>query len=169
MSIYHTKTEESIYTAIAHSLEFMGYEIVRIRVFNGAKPVKVQVMLERVDGQLITVDDCAQASHQISSVMDVENMISSRYDLEVSSPGLNRPLTREKDYKAAIGKVAKIVLNVAIENRRNFTGIIKSVEDGVATIAMDVKEVNININDVDEAYLQFFETERLKWVLKFYK
>jgi ribosome maturation factor RimP len=84
---------ERITGIIAPSVEAMGYELVRVALTGNARPT-LQIMAERVDGAAMTVDDCAEISRAVSALMDVEDPIDVAYTLEVSSPGIDRPLTR---------------------------------------------------------------------------
>jgi ribosome maturation factor RimP len=112
---------------IAPSLEAMGFEIVRIQLTGNAEPT-LQIMAERADGSM-TVDDCVEISHTVSAILDVEDPIASAYELEVSSPGIDRPLTRLKDYERFAGFEARAELETPIEGRKRFRGRIVGVED----------------------------------------
>jgi ribosome maturation factor RimP len=94
---------------ISAPLEAMGFEVVRIRLGSGRRP-QLQVMAERKGGGTMTLDDCAAISRAISAVLDVADPISSAYDLEVSSPGIDRPLVKLDDFRRFAGEVAKIEL-----------------------------------------------------------
>jgi ribosome maturation factor RimP len=112
---------------IAPSLEAMGFEIVRIQLTGNVEPT-LQIMAERADGSM-TVDDCVEISHTVSAILDVEDPIASAYELEVSSPGIDRPLTRLKDYERFAGFEARAELETPIEGRKRFRGRIVGVED----------------------------------------
>ena len=104
---------------IEPSLAAMGYEIVRVHISGGHRPI-LQIMIERIDGREITVDDCADSSRAISALLDVEDPLPTAYELEVSSPGIDRPLTRPKDFERFAGHLAKIEelgLRVLIDRR----------------------------------------------------
>ncbi len=102
----------------------MGYEIVRVQLSGGRRPV-LQIMAERVDGAPMTVDDCADISRTVSALLDVEDPISGAYHLEVSSPGIDRPLTRLKDFERYAGFEARIETKALIDGRRRFKGVLK--------------------------------------------
>ncbi len=104
----------------------MGYEIVRVQLSGGRRPV-LQVMAERVDEASMTVDDCADISRTISALLDVEDPISGAYHLEVSSPGIDRPLTRLRDFERYAGFEARIETRALIDGRRRFKGVLKGV------------------------------------------
>ena len=118
----------------------MGFEVVRIRLMGG-KTNTLQVMVERPDGG-IEVDECAKVSTAISAVLDVEDPLEDAYALEVSSPGIDRPLTRLKDFEAWEGYEARIETTEMIDGRRRFRGVLAGVEgDEVLIVASPRKSV----------------------------
>ncbi|PTW50501.1 MULTISPECIES: ribosome maturation factor RimP [Rhodovulum] len=119
-------------------IEGMGFELVRVRLMGG-KTKTLQVMAERPDGG-IEVDDCAKISTAISAVLDVEDPIEEAYTLEVSSPGIDRPLTRLKDFETWDGYEAKLETAEMIDGRRRFKGMLQGVEDGEVLIEIDGPE-----------------------------
>ena len=94
-------------------------------------------MIDRADGAEITIDDCTGASRAISALLDVEDPISSAYELEVSSPGIDRPLTRPKDFERFAGLVAKIELKVPVDGRKRFHGRLLGVSGDAVRLAGD--------------------------------
>ena len=108
-------------------IEDMGYELVRVRLMSGKEPT-LQIMADKPDGG-IEVDDCAQISNAVSAVLDVEDPILDAYTLEVSSPGIDRPLTRLKDFDMFEGYEAKLETAEAIDGRRRFKGVLAGVEE----------------------------------------
>ena len=117
---------ERIEGLITPTIAAMGYEIVRVHLSGGRRPV-LQVMAERLDGAAMSVDDCADISRTVSALLDVEDPISGAYNLEVSSPGIDRPLTRLKDFARYAGFEARIETKGLIDGRRRFKGILKGV------------------------------------------
>ena len=111
---------------VAPVVEGMGYELVRIRLMGG-KTKTLQIMAERPDGG-IEVDDCAEISTAVSATLDVEDPLEDRYALEVSSPGIDRPLTRLKDFDTWQGYEAKLETTEMIDGRRRFKGVLQGVE-----------------------------------------
>lgn len=120
---------------IAPVIEDMGFELVRVRLMSG-KNTTLQVMAERPDGG-IEVDDCAAISTAISAVLDVEDPILDAYTLEVSSPGIDRPLTRIKDFETFEGYEARIETADLIDGRKRFKGVLAGVEDDEVLINVD--------------------------------
>ncbi len=116
-------------------IEDMGFELVRVRLMTG-KQSTLQIMAQKPDGT-IEVDDCAHISTAVSAVLDVEDPIVDAYTLEVSSPGIDRPLTRLKDFDQWQGFEAKIETEELIDGRRRFKGILAGVEDDEVLIELD--------------------------------
>ena len=122
-------------------IEGLGFELVRVRLLGG-KTKTVQIMAERPEGG-IEVDDCARISTAVSAVMDVEDPIDDHYTLEVSSPGIDRPLTRLKDFDDWAGYEAKLETSELIDGRRRFKGVLRGVEDD--EVLIDVAEGTIGL------------------------
>jgi ribosome maturation factor RimP len=110
-------------------IEGMGFELVRIRLMSSTKSKTLQIMAERPTGG-IEVDECAQISTAVSAVLDVEDPIEDEFTLEVSSPGIDRPLTRLKDFETFEGYEARIETDEMFDGRRRFKGELAGVEDG---------------------------------------
>ncbi|MGZ2255742.1 ribosome maturation factor RimP [Roseobacter sp. A03A-229] len=107
-------------------IEDMGFELVRVRLMSG-KSTTLQIMADKPEGG-IEVDDCAEISQAVSAILDVEDPILDEYTLEVSSPGIDRPLTRLKDFEMFEGYEAKIETGEMIDGRRRFKGELAGVE-----------------------------------------
>ncbi|WP_197917712.1 ribosome maturation factor RimP [Thiosulfatihalobacter marinus] len=120
-------------------IEDMGFELVRLRLMGGNTHT-LQIMAERPEGG-IEVDDCAQISNAVSAILDVEDPLSDSYVLEVGSPGIDRPLTRIKDFETYEGYEAKVETSDLIDGRKRFRGVLAGVEGD---------EVLINIQDKGE-------------------
>jgi len=121
---------------IAPSLEALGFELIRVR-YSGAGHPTLQIMIERLDRAPLTIDECATASNSISALLDVEDPINEAYNLEVSSPGLDRPLTRIGDFERFAGFEAKIELAALINGRKRYRGQLLGVEGGNVRISAD--------------------------------
>ena len=131
--------------------ESVGYEIVRLRLMGGAEQRRLQIMAERPlledgSGGDMNVEDCARLSRAISEIMDAADPISGEYTLEVSSPGVDRPLTRLKDFDTYAGLEIRIELDRVAEGRKRFKGELAGVEDG---------QVGLNIEGEDDTTVYF--------------
>ncbi|MBE1236384.1 ribosome maturation factor RimP [Phaeovibrio sulfidiphilus] len=113
---------------LAPTLEYLGYDIVRVSL-QGAGRTTLQVMAERQDGAPMTVADCETISRSLSALLDVEDPIPGTYDLEVSSPGLDRPLVRRRDYERFAGREARIETDRLINGQRRFRGVIEGIDE----------------------------------------
>ncbi len=132
-------------------VEDMGYEIVRIRLMTGKESI-LQVMAQKPDGT-IEVDDCGHISTAISAVMDVEDPILDAYNLEVSSPGVDRPLTRLKDFARWEGFEAKIETEELIDGRRRFKGPLAGVEGDEVLITIAEGTIGLKFEWLSDAKL----------------
>lgn len=120
----------------------LGFRLVRVKIQGDGRDRIVQLMAERPDGS-ITVDDCETISKGISPVLDVADPISGAYRLEVSSPGIDRPLVRPSDFEDWSGHEAKIELKEPVDGRKRFKGILEGFEDGEVRIKADTGEQGI--------------------------
>lgn len=131
-----SKHAERIAAIIADPLAGLGYDLVRVHLSGGRAPV-VQIMVERADRVGMTVDDCAAVSRTLSAILDVEDPVPSSYTLEVSSPGIDRPLTRLTDFQRFAGHVARIDLQRPIDGRKRFKGTLLGVDGEAVRVALD--------------------------------
>ena len=131
----------------------MGYELVRVAMSRGGGTL--QIMIEPADGRPMDVEDCATLSRALSAVLDVEDPIPSAYTLEVSSPGIDRPLTREKDYIRWAGHLARVETTQPIEGRRRFKGTLLGLENGTVRLRLDDgKEADVPLSQISRAKLE---------------
>jgi ribosome maturation factor RimP len=128
----------------------MGYELVRVAMSKGGT---LQIMVEPADGRPMGIEDCARLSRAVSAVLDVEDPIAGAYTLEVSSPGIDRPLTRPKDYQRWSGHLARVELAQPIDGRRRFKGVLVGIEDDT---------VKLKLDDGSEAHLPLAAVSRAK-------
>lgn len=153
----HEGLEARVLGLIAPSVLAMGYEIVRIRLSGKDRPT-LQVMADRADGAPIGVDDCEAISHAISAILDVEDPIRSAYTLEVSSPGIDRPLTRAKDWLRWSGHAARVEMAVPIEGRKRFSGTVLGLDGRAARLRLeDGTEVALPLEGIRAARLVLTE------------
>lgn len=139
-------------TIIAPTLQDMGFEVVRVQI-SGSQRRTLQVMAERHDDGTMTVDDCAAISRSISALLDVEDPIKGSYTLEVSSPGLDRPLTRERDYTRFAGLEAKVELRAPLDGQKRFRGRIQGFADGEVSLEVEGARVALPFAEIERAKL----------------
>ena len=148
-----TTLEAKLAAMIGPSIEHLGFELVRIQILGRDRPT-VQVMADRADGSQISVGDCETISHQISAVLDVEDPIPGAWNLEVSSAGIDRPLTRPKDWNRFAGHLARAETQFPVNGRKRFAGIVLGAADGEARMRLDDgTEVGLKLGDIRRAKL----------------
>jgi len=141
-----TETDKRVLRLIEPAANDMGFDVVRVRVMAGKRST-LQIMAARQTDGLMDVDDCANLSHAVSSIMEVEDPLRDAYVLEVSSPGLDRPLTSLKDFDFYAGYLARIELDRLVEGRKRFRGVLAGI---------DGENVDINLDgDDDTAQIPF--------------
>ncbi|EEX38309.1 ribosome maturation factor RimP [Vibrio metschnikovii] len=128
-----------------------GYELVGLEFVRAGEHSTLRIYIDHENG--ITVDACAEVSHQVSAVLDVEDPITVAYNLEVSSPGLERPLFKAAHYEQFIGHEVSIVLKMAVANRRKWKGIIHAVEGETVTVIADGQEEYFALSNIAKANL----------------
>ncbi|MDJ0684098.1 MAG: ribosome maturation factor RimP [Alphaproteobacteria bacterium] len=126
---------ERISELIEPSLGDMGYELVRVRL-TGSQRKTLQIMADRIDGAGMSVEDCADISHAVSALLDVDDPIPGAYSLEVSSPGIDRPLTRLAHFERFAGFDAKIELHAMLDGRKRYSGRINGVAGEAVRLAL---------------------------------
>ncbi|NLI28295.1 MAG: ribosome maturation factor RimP [Acetobacter sp.] len=151
----HSGLDARIVALIAPALDDLGFEIVRVSVLGRETPT-VQIMADRKDGTLINIEDCEQISHAVGAVLDVEDPIPGNWTLEVSSAGIDRPLTRIKDWIRFAGHLAKAELLVPVDGRKRFSGIIVGASEEAGRLRLD---------DGSEVDLPFRELKKARLVL----
>lgn len=145
---------DKIAAMIEPTIEALGYELVRVQLFPSPRgeASTLQIMAEKEDGTM-TVEACAKISREISVILDVEDPIDSEYNLEVSSPGLDRPLTRLKDFVNYAGYEAKVEMNKTVDSRKRYKGKLLGVEEDVILMNVDGENFKLNFADVLKAKL----------------
>jgi ribosome maturation factor RimP len=148
-----TTLEGKLAAIIAPRLELMGFELVRVAVLGRERPT-VQVMADRADGSQISIEDCQAISHDVSAAIDVDDPIPGAWTLEVSSAGIDRPLTRVKDWNRFIGHQARIETFFPQNGRKRFIGIVLGADETAARIRLDDgQEVALRHPDIRRAKL----------------
>jgi ribosome maturation factor RimP len=145
--------ESRLATIVAPALEAMGYELVRVAVLGRDRPT-VQVMADKADGSQITVADCEAISHALSAVLDVEDPIPVAWSLEISSAGIDRPLTRPKDWNRFAGHLARAETIAPIDGRKRFSGVVLGADDTAARMRLeDGSEIALPLTGLRRAKL----------------
>lgn len=142
--------EQRLTEMIDAPVSALGFELVGIEYIRSRNST-LRIYIDSENG--ITVDDCADVSHQVSAVLDVEDPITEAYTLEVSSPGLERPLFTVKHYEQFVGEDVAVTLNMAVQNRRKWSGKIKSINGEMITIDVDGKDEMFAFSNIQKANL----------------
>ena len=135
------------------AVQSAGCVLVRARVAGQGKYAALQIMAERADGTGATIDDCAAISRAMSALLEADPSMADRYDLEVSSPGLERPLVKLADYDRFKGRTAAVELNVPIEGMKKFEGEISSVTGDFVSFALEKNVAKVPFNAIERAKL----------------
>jgi len=133
-----SQLEQKLTEMLTAPVEALGFEMVGIEFVRAGKHSTMRVYIDHPDG--ISVDHCAEVSHQVSAVLDVEDPINTEYNLEVSSPGMERPLFKLQHYIESVGEIVTLRLKMPMGDRRNFKGKLLSEADGMLTIEVDNQE-----------------------------
>ena len=139
--ITETGVEARVVAAIEPVMNAEGFRLVRVRL-SGQNGATLQIMAERADGTM-TVEDCEALSRMVSPILDVEDPIDRAYHLEVSSPGIDRPLVRKSDFAKWRGHVAKVETSVLVAARKRFRGTITDVDDQAVTLFRDQPSMGV--------------------------
>ena len=143
---------DSLNALIGATVESMGYEFVGFEYSGqGGSGGLLRVYIDHADG--IDVDDCATVSHQVGGVLDVEDLIAGHYTLEVSSPGLDRPLFSKQHFEQFAGSRVSVKLRVKLEQRRRFEGVLQGVQDGDVVLEVDGDEFRLPLDQIEKARL----------------
>ncbi|HVV16142.1 MAG TPA: ribosome maturation factor RimP [Polyangia bacterium] len=135
-----------------------GFDLIEVQFGREQQGAVLRLFIDRPPAgtetsELIGVDDCERVSRDISAALDVSDRIPYAYQLEVSSPGLDRPLRRERDFARFVGESARVRLEAGVEGRRNFSGTIRGAKDGRVEIACDGRSYELPIDDIVKANL----------------
>ena len=146
-----SKTKE-LQDLLAPSLASLGYELVQVRLLSGNRPT-LQVFAEPLNGGGMRVGDCTAVSRHVSALLDVEDPIAGAYDLEVGSPGIDRPLVKAADFERFKGEEAKIETAAPLDGRKRFRGILEGVEGSAVRIKVDEASYLVPIDAIATAKL----------------
>lgn len=138
-------------TLLEPGVKALGFELVDSELAGSGRNAVLRVYIDGPRG--VTVDDCAQVSRQLSAILDVEDPFPERYVLEVSSPGLDRPLVKHEDFERFVGERVKVRMRMALEGRRNFKGRLIGVSLQHIALEVDGKTVNLDFSGIEKARL----------------
>ncbi len=145
------KFEDKLTEMLRPAVEETGKELLGVEFISAGKHSVLRIYIEHKNG--ITVDDCAEVSRQVSAVLDVEDPISTEYNLEVSSPGLDRPLFNKSHYEAIIGETVNVKLSIPLNGRRKFKGKLLAIEGDDIIVVVDGEDYSLNINNIEKGNL----------------
>jgi ribosome maturation factor RimP len=148
----------AIETLIQPAIGQLGYELVRVQMQGSQRPT-LQIMAERSDRRGMTVEDCARISREVSALLDAADPIESDYVLEVSSPGIDRPLIRAADYDRFLGHDAKFELAAPVAGRKRFQGVIAARNGEQIAVRVESETIEVPVADIKRARLVL--TDRL--------
>ena len=148
--------EHQITDLIEETLKDMGFELVLVRV-KGLNSKIVEILIDKLDDQKVTVEDCTKISNTISAILDVEDLIEEAYYLEVSSSGVERPLVKFENYKRFVGREVKIKLKELLNGRSRYQGVIIEAKDNKVYLKWEDQEIVIDYDLIKSANLVLTE------------
>ncbi len=144
-------TGDELVTLLEPTVERLGYELADLEVRLGGKGGLVRVFIDKADG--IALDDCEAVSRAISALLDVEDPLPGNYSLEVSSPGLDRKLTKSEHFQRFMGEIVKVKMRVPVEGRRRFRGKLLSMDENNIVVEVDGESHSLALAAIDTARL----------------
>ena len=145
------KFEQKLTEMLRPSVELLGKELLGVEFISAGNHSVLRLFIDHENG--INVDDCAEVSRQASAILDVEDPISTEYNLEVSSPGLDRPLFDLSQFEAVIGETVEIRLSIPLNGRRKFKGLLEAIEGVTLFVVVDGETYELPHTNVDKANL----------------
>lgn len=143
------RLEDRLTEMLEPAVEALGFELLGVEFVRAGKNSILRLFIDHEDG--INVDHCADVSHQVSAVLDVEDPISNEYTLEVSSPGMDRPLFKEEHFEKVVGQIIDVRTRLPVDNRRKYKGTLIALENGEITIEVDNKNYQLSLNNIEKA------------------
>ena len=144
-------TQADLQDLLEPGAQALGFEVLAVEISGGPGQAVLRVYIDGPEG--VTVDDCARASHQFSAILDVEDPIPGQYTLEVSSPGLDRPLTKARHFQAVVGRQIRVQTDVAVEGRKRFRGRLNDADSERLEMIIDGETYRIPLSRVAKARL----------------
>ncbi|SES85835.1 ribosome maturation factor RimP [Thalassotalea agarivorans] len=145
------KFEQKLTEILRPAVEETGKELLGVEFISAGNNSVLRLFIDHPDG--INVDDCAEVSHQVGAILDVEDPISTEYNLEVSSPGLDRPLFEKAHFEAVVGEIINVKTSMPIDGRRKFKGTLEAIENDTLIVIVDGQDYELTIGNVDKANL----------------
>jgi ribosome maturation factor RimP len=143
--------EAALYELLEPGARALGFELVTLELAGKGHGTVLRVYIDGPDG--VTVDDCADVSHQLSGILDLEDPIPGHYTLEVSSPGLDRPLAKREHFLRVIGETVNVRLRSPLNGRRRFVGALRAVEADAVVVEVDGQEHRLALDEIERAKL----------------
>ena len=147
------KFEHKLTAMLRPAVEETGKELLGVEFLSAGNHSVLRLFIDHENG--IDVDDCAEVSRQVGAILDVEDPISSEYSLEVSSPGLDRPLFDKAQFEAVVGETVEAKISMPLNGRRKFKGKLVAVENDSLIVLVDNEEYELVINNIDKAHLVY--------------
>ena len=147
------KFEQKLTDMLRPAVEEVGKELLGCEFISAGNHSVLRLFIDHENG--VEVDDCAEVSRQVGAILDVEDPISSEYNLEVSSPGLDRPLFEMLHFQAVIGETINVKLSMPLNGRRKFKGKLKAIENDILIVLLDGEEYELIFSNVDKANLVY--------------
>ncbi|MFS1703815.1 ribosome maturation factor RimP [Aestuariibacter sp. GS-14] len=146
-----SKLEQHLTEMLTPAVEALGFELLGVEFVRAGKHSILRVYIDHENG--INVDDCADVSFQVSAILDVEDPINTEYNLEVSSPGMDRPLFTEQHYAKVVGEIVAVKMALPLDNRRNFKGKLLACENGTLTVEIDGQQYSLPVGGIEKGNL----------------
>ena len=147
------KFEHKLTAMLRPAVEETGKELLGVEFISAGNHSVLRIFIDHENG--IDVDDCAEVSRQVGAILDVEDPISSEYNLEVSSPGLDRPLFEKSQYEAVIDETIEVKISMPLNGRRKFKGRLVAIENDSLIVMVDNEEYELVISNIDKAHLVY--------------
>ena len=147
------KFEHKLTAMLRPAVEETGKELLGVEFISAGNHSVLRIFIDHENG--IDVDDCAEVSHQVGAILDVEDPISSEYNLEVSSPGLDRPLFDKAHFAAVIDETIEVKISMPLNGRRKFKGKLVAIENDSLIVMVDNEEYELVISNIDKAHLVY--------------
>ncbi|CAM3729128.1 ribosome maturation factor RimP [Rheinheimera salexigens] len=144
-----TRQEQKLTELLRPTVEANGFELLGLEVVQAGRHSTLRIYLDHADG--VNVEDCALVSREVSAILDVEDPIQAEYLLEVSSPGLDRPLFIPAHYAAVLGQKIEVKLAIPQDGRRKFKGMLTAIEDDMLIVEVDGKPYRLLMDNIDKA------------------